>query len=43
MTVVGSGRFRTIKTTELFAADQAVEAMRRAGTMTGQYRPPAQH
>ena len=42
MTVVGSGRFRTIRTTEILSAETAVEAMRRSGQMTGQYRPPAQ-
>ena len=42
MTVVGSGRFRTIRTTEIFSAADAAEAMRRAGPMTGRYRPPAQ-
>jgi uncharacterized protein with GYD domain len=42
MTVLGSGRFKTIKTTEIFTAENAVEAMRRAGGMTSQYRPPAQ-
>src|SRR5918911_182312 len=33
MTVVGSGRFRTVKTTEILSAETAVEAMRRAGQM----------
>src|SRR5438094_468979 len=42
MTVLGSGRFKTIRTTEIFTAEDAVEAMRKAGGMTGQYRPPAQ-
>ena len=43
MTVLGSGRFKTIRTTEIFTAEKAVEAMRKAGGMTSQYRPPAQH
>jgi uncharacterized protein with GYD domain len=42
MTVLASGRFRTIKTTEIFSAAEAVEAMRKAGGMRAQYRPPAQ-
>jgi uncharacterized protein with GYD domain len=42
MTVVGSGRFKTVKTTEIFSAEDAVEAMRKAGAMRAQYRPPAQ-
>ncbi len=40
LTVLSSGRFRTIRTTEIFTAENAVEAMRRAGGI--QYRPPAQ-
>jgi uncharacterized protein with GYD domain len=40
MTVLGSGRFKTIRTTEIFTAENAVEAMRRAGGM--QYQPPGQ-
>ena len=42
MTVIGSGRFKAFRTTEIFTAEKAVEAMRKAGGMTSQYRPPAQ-
>jgi uncharacterized protein with GYD domain len=42
MAVVGSGRFKTVKTTEIFTAENAVEAMRKAGGVAAQYRPPAQ-
>ena len=42
MTVLGSGRFKSFKTTEIFTAENAVEAMRRAGAVSAQYRPPAQ-
>ncbi len=42
MTVIGSGRFRTVRTTEIFSAETLLEALRRAGGMVGQYRPPAQ-
>jgi uncharacterized protein with GYD domain len=42
MTVLASGRFRTIKTTEIFSAAEAVETMRKASGMRAQYRPPAQ-
>jgi uncharacterized protein with GYD domain len=40
MKVLASGRFRTLKTTEIFTAESAVEAMRRAGGL--QYQPPGQ-
>ena len=40
MTVVASGRFRMIRTTEIFSPADAVEAMRQAGGMRAQYRPP---
>ncbi len=40
MTVIASGAGKTIRTTEIFTAENAVEAMRRAGGI--QYRPPAQ-
>jgi uncharacterized protein with GYD domain len=42
MTVLASGRFKTVKTTEIFTAQDAVQAMRKAGGMRAQYRPPAQ-
>ena len=42
MAVVGSGAVKSISTTEIFTAENAVEAMRRAGAVSAQYRPPAQ-
>ena len=42
MTVIASGAGKTIRTTEIFTAETAVEAMRKAGGIRGQYRPPAQ-
>ena len=42
MTVIASGAGKTIRTTEIFTAENAVEAMRRAGGTSGQYRPPGQ-
>jgi len=41
MTVVGTGSFKTIRTSEIFTAENAVEAMRKAGS--NRYRPPGQH
>ena len=42
MAVAASGAGKTIRTTELFTAEDAVEAMRKAGGTSGQYRPPGQ-
>ena len=42
MAVIGSGRFKMFKTTEIFTAENAVEAMRKAGGMSAQYQPPGQ-
>ena len=42
MTVIASGAGKTIRTTEIFTAENAVEAMRKAGGTSGQYRPPGQ-
>ena len=42
MAVAASGAGKTIRTTEIFTAENAVEAMRRAGGVSNQYRPPGQ-
>ena len=42
ITTVASGAARIIRTTEIFTAENAVEAMRRAGGVSLQYRPPGQ-
>ena len=42
MTVIASGAGKIVRTTEIFTAEKAVEAMRKAGGMSAQYRPPAQ-
>ena len=42
MAVVASGAGKIIRTTELFTAEDAVEAMRRAGGASTHYRPPGQ-
>ena len=41
MLVVGAGTASSYKTTVLLTPDQAVEAMKKAGTLAGSYKPPA--
>ena len=39
MLVVGAGTASTYKTAVLLTVDQAVEAVKKAGTLAGRYRP----